>query len=55
MVTDETTFHTRHLEVRGKLECVYVFVCVQGFIQDFELWEGETPKFGVEVEGVYSI
>ena len=32
------------------LECV----CVQGFIQDFEYWEGGTPKFGVDVEGVYS-
>ena len=27
---------------------------VQGFIQDFEFWEGGTPKFGVDVEGCMS-
>ena len=47
-----TKFHKRHLGGRGMLECVCV--CVQGFIQDFEFWEGGTPKFGVGVEGVYS-
>ena len=30
------------------LECVCV--CVQGFMQDFEYWEGGTPKFGIGVE-----
>ncbi len=31
-------------------------VCVQGFIKDFEFWErvgGGTPKFGVDIEGLY--
>ena len=26
-------------------------VCVQGFIKDFEFWEGGIPKIGVDVEG----
>ena len=32
------------------------YVSVEGFIQDFEFWKGGggTPKFGVDVEGVYS-
>ena len=35
--------------------CVCVCVCMRGFIQDFEFWEGGgTPKFGVDMEGVYS-
>ena len=34
--------------------CLNVCVCVQGFIQYFEFWEGGTPKFGVDVEEVYS-
>ena len=29
-------------------------VCVQFFIQGSEFCEGGTPKFGVDVEGVYS-
>ena len=29
--------------VRGMLECV-CGVCVQGFIEDFEFWEGENSK-----------
>ena len=29
-------------------------ICVQGFIQDFKFWKGRTPKFGVDVEWVYS-
>ena len=33
------------------LECVWV---VQGFMQDFEFRVGGTPKFGVDVEGIYS-
>ena len=33
-----------------------MFECVHtGFIQDFDFLEGETPKFGVDVEGVHSI
>ena len=36
----------------GMLECVCVRV--QGFIQAFEFGRGVTPKFGVDVEGVYS-
>ena len=47
IVTDVTKFHKSHLGGRGMLECV----CVQGFIQDFEYWEGRTPKFGVDMEG----
>ena len=37
--------------------CVCVCVCVQRFIQDFGGFfggEGETPKFSVDVERVYS-
>ena len=50
MVTDVMKFHKCHLVGRG---CLNVCVCVcVGFIQDFEYWEGETPKFGVNVEGV---
>ena len=30
------------------------YVCVQGFIQDFEFWEGELTKFSLDVEGMYS-
>ena len=45
-----TKFHKCLLEVGVCLNmCV-----VQGFIQDFDFWEGGTPKFGVDVEGVYS-
>ena len=44
MVKDVTKFHKCQLWGRG----------VQGFIQDFDFWEGGTPKFGVDVEGVYS-
>ena len=36
MVKNETKFHKHHLGGRGMLECV----CVQGFREDFELWEG---------------
>ena len=52
MVKDVTKFHKCSLESRGVLECV----CVQGFIQGFVFWEGETPKFGVAWWGwgVYS-
>ena len=50
MVKDVTKFHKCHLGGWGMLECV----CVRGFIQDFGFWEGGTPKFGVDVEGVYS-
>ena len=52
---EQEKFHKRHLRGRGMLECVCVYV--QGFIQDFEFWYGGgggTPKFGVDVEGVYS-
>ena len=50
MVKDETKFYKCHLWGRGMLKCV----CVQVFMQDFESSEGGTPKFGVDVEGVYS-
>ena len=50
MIKDKTKFHKHHLGGWAMLECV----CVQGFIQDFEFWEGGTPKFGVDVKGVYS-
>ena len=40
MVKDVTKFHKRHLGGRGMLECV----CVQGFIEDFEFWEGGNSK-----------
>ena len=52
MVKDVTKLHKRHLGGSCMLECVCV--CVQGFIQDFDFLEGRTPKFGVDVEGVYS-
>ena len=58
MVEDVTKFHKCHLRGQGMLECVCVCVCcaVQGFKQDFVFCKGGglTPKFGVDVEGVYS-
>ena len=56
MVKDVTKFHNIIWGL-GMLECVCVCVCVQGFIQNFELlffWRGGIPKFGVDVEVVYS-
>ena len=50
MVKDVTKFHKHHLGIWSILECV----CMQGFIQGFEFWEGRAPKLGVDVEGVYS-
>ena len=56
LVKDATKFHKRHLwggAWWGLAECV----CVQqDFIQDFEFWKGGggNPKFGVDVDGVYS-
>ena len=35
MLKDVTKFHKRHLGVG-----ICLNVCVQGFIQDFEFWEG---------------
>ena len=49
MVKNVTKFHKHHLGGRGMLECV----CA-GFIQDVEFGE-RIPKFGVDMEGVYSI
>ena len=42
MVTDVTKFHKHHLGGRGMLEGVCV--CMQGFTQDFEFWEGRNFK-----------
>ena len=36
MVKDVTKFHKCHLGSRDILE----YVCVQGFIEDFEFWRG---------------
>ena len=41
MVTDVTKFHKCHLVGRV---CLNVCVCMQGFIQDFEFWEGGEGK-----------
>ena len=49
MVKNVIKFHNCHLGDWGMLECG---LCVQGFIQNFEFWEGGTPNFGVDVEGV---
>ena len=46
------SFTNGHLGGQGMLE--YVCVSVLGFIQGFEFWEGEIPKFGIDVEGLYS-
>ena len=40
MVKDVTVFHKCLLGGQSVLECVCMFVCVQGFILDFEFWEG---------------
>ena len=49
MVKDVTKFHKRPLRGRGVLECVCrVLYRVLSFGRG-------TPKFGVDVEGVYSI
>ena len=34
--------------------CVRVRAYEQDFIPDLEFWEGATPNFGVDVEGVYN-
>ena len=39
MVKDVTKFHKHHLGGQGLLECVYM--CLLGFIQDFEFSDGE--------------
>ena len=54
MVKDVTQFHKCHL---GFGVCLYMCVRVQGFMQDFEFWKGgggNSTKFGVDLEGVYS-
>ena len=49
MVKDVTTFH---LGSQGMLECVCV--CMVSYsILSFG-WRGGNPKFGVDVEGVFS-
>ena len=50
MVKDVTKFHKHHLGDWGMLECV----CA-GFHMGFlSFGRRETPKFGVDMEGVYS-
>ena len=44
MVTDVTKFHKQHLGGQGMLEGVCVYVCVHGFIQDFEFGERRNSK-----------
>ena len=52
MVKDVTKFLKHHLG-RGVLECVCVCVCAVSYrILSFR--SGGTPKFGVDVEGIYS-
>ena len=53
IVTDVTKFHKRHLGSRGVLECVCVCVCRVSY-RILSLGRGGTPKFGVDLEGVYS-
>ena len=50
MVKDVTKFRTIWGD-QDMLECVCV--CVQDFKQNFGFGRGGTPKFGVDVEGVY--
>ena len=53
MVKDMTKFPKCHLGSQGMLGCVSV--CVQGYTQDFEGGlGGGTPKFSIDLEGVYS-
>ena len=56
MVKDVTKFHKRHLgDWRVILECVlYVCVCRVSYMISSFGRGGGTPKFGVDVEGVYS-
>ena len=66
IVNDVTQFHKYHLGVGGMLECVCMCVCV--FVHacvracmlcvcvcrvSYRMFGG-TPKFGVDVEGMYS-
>ena len=51
MVKDVTKFHKCHLGGRDMLECVYV--CRVSY-RILSLGGGGTPKFSVDVEGVYS-
>ena len=39
VVKDASKFYKHHMGVEACLN-----VCVQGFIQDFEFWEGGTPQ-----------
>ena len=52
MVKDLTKFTNAIWRGRGMLDCV----CVCRVSLDFEFWEGGggTPKFGIEMKGVYS-
>ena len=50
MVKDVTKFHKRHLGGRDILECV----CVQGSHRILSFGRGGTPKFSVDVVGMYS-
>ena len=54
MVKDVTKFHKRHLGGRGMLECVCRIL--HRSLHFGRGWGGGggTPKFGVDVEGVYS-
>ena len=51
MMVKDVMFHKRHLGGQGMLECVCV--CRVSY-RILSFGRGETPKFGVDVEGVYS-
>ena len=53
MTTDVTKFDKHHLGGRGMLECVCVYACRVSY-RILSFGRRETPKFGVDVEGVYS-
>ena len=53
MVKNVKRFHKHDLGVRNMLECVCVVCRVLYRILSFG--RGGTPKFGVDVEGVYGI
>ena len=54
IVKDVTKFHKRHLGGRGMLECVCACAC-RILYKILSFWKEGSPKFGVDVEGVYSI
>ena len=53
MVKDMTNFLKCHQDGRGMLECVCVCVCRVSY-RILSFGRGVTPKFGLDIEGIYS-